>query len=121
MLQGADYGEQTARGPLRATKFFLTESIALSGIAVLPSLRIGVTSTDSHSIGVCALYQPLTSQGVWCTCLSLGKLVNGVWSDLAYLSSSKNGPNGLGDLRTDTVAFDKGYCVVSLQASQINP
>lgn len=44
----------TARGPLRATKFFFTELIAASGIVVFPSLRIGVTSTDSHSIGVCA-------------------------------------------------------------------
>jgi len=44
----------TARGPLRATKFFCTELIAVSGIVVFPSLRIGVTSTDSHSIGVCA-------------------------------------------------------------------
>jgi hypothetical protein len=28
------------------------EAIASSGIAVLPSLRIGVTSTGSHMIGV---------------------------------------------------------------------
>ena len=27
------------------------EAIALSGIAVLPSFRMGVTSTDSHLIG----------------------------------------------------------------------
>lgn len=46
-------GGQTARGPLRATRFFLTELMALSGIAVLPSLMIGVTSTGSHSMGAC--------------------------------------------------------------------
>lgn len=34
----------------------------------------------------------------------------------AYLGGSKNSPNGLGDLRSDTVTFDEGYCVVSLQA-----
>ena len=53
-----------ARGPLRAMVFFLTirwlelfdggllEAIASSGIAVFPSLRMGVTSTGSHMIGV---------------------------------------------------------------------
>ena len=30
---------------------FVPDAIAASGIAVLPSLRIGVTSTDSHLIG----------------------------------------------------------------------
>jgi hypothetical protein len=58
----ASFRKRTARGPLRATKFFLTDWIAASGIAVLPSTKIGVTSTDSHSIGACALYQPLTSR-----------------------------------------------------------
>ena len=43
--------ERTARGPLRATKFLWTLSIALSGITVLPLFNTGVTSTDSHSIG----------------------------------------------------------------------
>jgi hypothetical protein len=41
-----------ASGPLRATVFFLIDLIAYSGIEVLPSTRIGVTSTSSHSIGV---------------------------------------------------------------------
>jgi hypothetical protein len=51
-----------ASGPFNAIVFFLTirqeefgegkpEAIALSGIAVLPSLRMGVTSTGSHLIG----------------------------------------------------------------------
>lgn len=53
MCNEAPNGGPTARGPLRATRFFLTEVIALSGIAVLPSFMIGVTSTDSHSMGVC--------------------------------------------------------------------
>lgn len=54
----------TAKGPLRATKFFLTEFMAMSGIAVLPSLRIGVTSTSSHSIGVCAKFVSRLSHGI---------------------------------------------------------
>ena len=42
---------RTAKGPFSATKFFSTLSTALSGMTVLPFLRWGVTSTDSHSIG----------------------------------------------------------------------
>ena len=45
---------RTARGPLRAMKFFLTLSIAPSGITVRPSLSIGVTSTGSHLMGTLA-------------------------------------------------------------------
>lgn len=33
--------------------FFLMFSMAASGMAVLPSLRMGVTSTDSQAMGVC--------------------------------------------------------------------
>lgn len=33
--------------------FFLTLSMALSGMTVLPSLRMGVTSTSSQLIGAC--------------------------------------------------------------------
>ena len=44
----------TARGPFRATKFFLTLSMAASGITVRPSLSMGVTSTGSHLIGTFA-------------------------------------------------------------------
>ena len=51
-----------ASGPFNAIVFFLTirqwelgvgrpEAIASSGIAVLPSFRMGVTSTGSHLIG----------------------------------------------------------------------
>ncbi len=57
----------TARGPFRATKFFLTLSMALSGIAVLPSLRIGVTSTGSHSIGAWAALLRANSVCLICT------------------------------------------------------
>ena len=42
-----------ARGPFKATVFFLTEAMAASGMAVLPFLRMGVTSTSSHSMGTC--------------------------------------------------------------------
>lgn len=41
----------TASGPLRATKLRSTLLIASSGIVVLPSFRIGVTSTGSHLMG----------------------------------------------------------------------
>ena len=41
----------TASGPFNATKFCVTLLIASSGIAVLPSFKIGVTSTDSHFTG----------------------------------------------------------------------
>ena len=56
--QYAPLGDQlsharTARGPLRAILFFLMLSIAASGIAVLPSLRIGSTLMGSQAIGVC--------------------------------------------------------------------
>lgn len=44
-----------ASGPLSATKLRLTLEIASSGMTVLPSeLRWGVTSTDSHLMGVLA-------------------------------------------------------------------
>lgn len=46
------WGRHTARGPLRATLFFSMLVIAASGMAVLPSLMIGVTSTGSQEIGV---------------------------------------------------------------------
>lgn len=45
---------RTASGPLRATKFFLTLSMAASGITVRPPLRMGVTSTGSHLMGTLA-------------------------------------------------------------------
>ncbi len=56
--QYAPLGDQlsharTARGPLRAILFFLMLSIAASGIAVLPSLRIGSTLMGSQAMGVC--------------------------------------------------------------------
>ena len=49
---GREAAQLTARGPLRATLFLLMFSMAASGMAVLPSLRIGVTSTDSQVMGV---------------------------------------------------------------------
>jgi hypothetical protein len=67
-----------ARGPFRAILFFVTkrqlreeaggregepEAIASSGIAVFPSLRMGVTSTGSHRIGVYS-YPPISSLAV---------------------------------------------------------
>ena len=45
-------GNLAAKGPLSAMKFVLTLSMALSGITVRPSFNWGVTSTDSHLIGV---------------------------------------------------------------------
>lgn len=45
---------RTARGPLSATKFFLTLSMAASGITVRPSFSMGVTSTGSHLMGTLA-------------------------------------------------------------------
>jgi hypothetical protein len=50
--RGEDLPPLTARGPFRAILFFLMLSIAASGIAVLPSFRIGVTSQGSQVIGV---------------------------------------------------------------------
>lgn len=43
--------KHTARGPLRATKFFFTLAMASSGMTVFPSFKVGVTSTGSHLIG----------------------------------------------------------------------
>jgi hypothetical protein len=62
----------TARGPFRAILFFLMLSIAASGIAVLPSFRIGVTSQGSHLMGVCHMSAigPLKSISESC-CLPL--------------------------------------------------
>lgn len=48
---GEDREALTARGPFRAILFFLMLSIASSGIAVLPSLMIGVTSMGSQETG----------------------------------------------------------------------
>jgi len=45
--------QHTARGPLRAILFFLMLSMAASGIAVLPSLRMGSTLMGSQAMGVC--------------------------------------------------------------------
>jgi hypothetical protein len=42
---------RTARGPFRATKFFLTLLIASSGMTVFPFFSWGVTSTGSQSTG----------------------------------------------------------------------
>ena len=55
----------TARGPLSATKFVLTLSMALSGMTVLPSFNWGVTSTDSHLIGVYEISAQKTKQRTW--------------------------------------------------------
>lgn len=51
MLSDSMVWSRTAKGPFSATKFFLTLSMALSGMTVFPFLRWGVTSTNSHSIG----------------------------------------------------------------------
>lgn len=97
MCNEAPNGGPTARGPLRATRFFLTEVIALSGIAVLPSLMIGVTSTDSHSMGVCVFLSVTDNVGK-----SRHKLVaqDPLWRSyegnlVVYLGSSKNSSDGL--------------------------
>lgn len=55
---------RTARGPFRATKFVRTLSMALSGITVRPSFSCGVTSTDSHLIGVCESQLGLIALGL---------------------------------------------------------
>ena len=49
----ANYALGVARGLLSATVFLRTDWMAASGMAVLPFLRIGVTSTSSHWIGTC--------------------------------------------------------------------
>ena len=51
VFEGCQTRRPTAKGPFKATKFFLTLSIALSGMTVFPSFNVGVTSTASHSIG----------------------------------------------------------------------
>ena len=48
-----DWCVHTARGPFRAILFFRMLSMAASGIAVLPSLRIGSTLMGSQVMGVC--------------------------------------------------------------------
>jgi hypothetical protein len=73
-----------ARGPFKAILFFVTkrqlreevggreeepEAIASSGIAVFPSLRMGVTSTGSHRIGVYS-YLPIST----CRTLAASKI-----------------------------------------------
>lgn len=42
-----------ARGPLRATVFFLMEATASGGMVETPSMMVGVTSTSSQLIGTC--------------------------------------------------------------------
>jgi hypothetical protein len=93
------YSLGVARGPFNATVFFLTLAIALSGMTVRPSFKIGVTSTSSHAIGA---YLSATSHK------------SHTPDGLAYLGSFEDLLNTLGDFFTYTISWNKSYKVVSL-------
>lgn len=78
--------------------------MAASGIAVLPSLRMGVTSTGSHLTGA---YFPVSS-------VFNSTSIPG----LSYIRGREDILDGLGDLRTNTITLNDGYCVFSLRISQ---
>ena len=65
--------------------------MALSGITVLPSLMIGVTSTGSHWMGACE------SQYAPAILVVIGK---------THLGSGENILDGLRDLRSDAITLD---------------
>lgn len=94
----------TARGPFRAILFLLMFSIAASGIAVLPSLMMGVTSTDSQVIGVCDWLLVVVSQ-----CIT-----GGVGIKVTNLGGSKDVLDGDGNLGADTITLDEADEVVAL-------
>ena len=66
--------KHTAKGPLSATKFFLTLSIAPSGITVLPPFSWGVTSTGSHFIGAYLLSLVAAAQAIELRTLAAAKI-----------------------------------------------
>lgn len=97
---------RTARGPLRAILFFSMFTMASSGIAVLPSFRMGVTSTGSQAMGVCTALVSLQAQ------VQLEALPTN-------LGRSKDVLDRLGDLRADTVALDQADEEVALWSSLV--
>lgn len=99
---------RTARGPLRAILFLLMFSMAASGMAVLPSLMMGVTSMGSQAIGV--YVSLLAIVGV----VSLAGSFHPVASSLSYLGSGEDVLDGLGNLGTDTVTLDQADKEVAL-------
>ena len=90
-------GNRTASGPFKATKFFLTDSMASSGMTVRPFLSCGVTSTGSHFIGT------FWSQNVF-TC----------GEQVAYFGCSEYVLNRLRDLWPNSVSFDQSDRIFAL-------
>lgn len=88
-----------ARGPFKATVFFLTLAIALSGMTVRPSFRIGVTSTSSHEIGAYYFQLYILARDM---------------ESLAHLGSFEDLFNTLCDLLTDTISWNQSDHVVAL-------
>lgn len=86
----------TASGPLRATKLRFTLLIASSGIVVLPSFRIGVTSTGSHLMGTYFQFSSV-----------FDVRVSRLLGELLYICCRKDILDGLGDLRSDTITLDQ--------------
>ena len=98
------------------------EAIASSGIAVLPSFKIGVTSTGSHRIGVyhypCPQLQPLQPPQHTRTTYSppLNQLDN---SRNPYLSSLKNALHTLTDLWPNSIPRNQRHSIHSLPSLSI--
>lgn len=92
----------TARGPLRAILFFLMLVMASSGMAVLPSFRMGVTSIDSQVMGV------------------LGRMLAGTRANLesllreTNLGGGEDVLDGDSNLGADTVTFNQADEIVAL-------
>ena len=73
--------------------------MAASGMTVLPSLRVGVTSTDSHLIGTFSLS------------VSLYRYRN---MGAAYVGRRVDVLDRLRDFRSDTVTLDESHCEFAL-------
>lgn len=77
--------------------------MAASGMAVLPSFKMGVTSTDSHLTGACERFSIEISQLIFRR------------QGAGYICGGEDVLDGLRDLGADTITLDQGDHVLSLK------
>lgn len=77
--------------------------MAASGMAVLPSFKMGVTSTDSQLTGACERLSIRIPQLIY------------RWQGTRYICGGEDILDGLRDLGTDTITLDQGDHVFSLK------
>ena len=81
--------------------------MAASGMAVLPSFKMGVTSTDSQLTGACERLSIRIPQLIY------------RWQGTRYICGGEDILDGLRDLGTDTITLDQGDHVFSLKSRSI--